>query len=145
MENKPESINKEQHTYIKNLEIGFFVLATVLLTIGVMIVMYGSTSMAKYYVEPVNANNYFGSLKEFLQVTIKYSTTVYGGMLVVACSVISFIISIIAYVYDFEYYKEKTKELNIVLLTINPKHKKVKTVEIGAKYYPNNKKVESKN
>ena len=35
----------EQHEYIKNLEIGFFVLATILLTIGVMIVMYGSTCL----------------------------------------------------------------------------------------------------
>ncbi len=126
----------EQHEYIKNLEIGFFVLATILLTIGVMVVMYGSTSMAKYYVEPVNADNFFGSLKEFLQITIKYSTTVYGGLLIVACSVIAFIISIIAYVYDFEYYKEKTKELSTVLQVVNPENKKIKTVEIGEKYIP---------
>ena len=117
------NINKptyENRTFIKNLEISFTILSVVLLTIGVMVIMYGSASFKNYYVEPVSGQKFFETIIEFLKVTIEYSTDFYVGILVICLSVISFIFAMSAFIYDFEFYQEKEKEI-IVSKDMHPK------------------------
>ena len=131
------NINKptyENRTFIKNLEISFTILSVVLLTIGVMVIMYGSASFKNYYVEPVSGQKFFETIIEFLKVTIEYSTDFYVGILVICLSVISFIFAMSAFIYDFEFYQEKEKELPYILPFINPENKKVKSVPVGTTY-----------
>ena len=131
------NINKptyENRTFIKNLEISFTILSVVLLTIGVMIIMYGSASFKNYYVAPVDGQKFFETIIEFLKVTIEYSTDFYVGILVICLSVISFIFAMSAFIYDFEFYQEKTQEMPYILPFINPENKKVKSVAVGTTY-----------
>ena len=121
---------------VKLAEYILFALAFLLLLTGFILTMVGSGSFSEYYVETIDINNFYESFLEFFKLTIQYSKVFYVGFLFIILSVLSFLISLIFIVIDYEYFTKKKKELGIILTKINPNKEKVSSVEVGAIYHP---------
>lgn len=123
--------DKKRCQYIGYILIGIGIL---LLIAGSIICYLGSKSFNNYYVERITLENYYSSFVNFISISIKYSKMFYLGIGIILLSALSFLISIVLFVYYFEIYTNKDASLEIVLKKINPEGKSIASVNVGAKY-----------
>lgn len=129
-----------RHKQVKKMEYILIAIALILLITGFVLTMVGSGSFANYYVDKIDINNFYESVSEFFNITIQYSGVFYLGFLFIIMSVLFFLLALMAFVVDYEFYTKKQKELGLILTKINPQKIKVPSVEVGAKYvYEKNK------
>lgn len=123
-----------RHKQVKKMEYILIAIALILLITGFVLTMVGSSSFANYYVDKIDINNFYESVSEFFNITIQYSGVFYLGFLFIIMSVLFFLLALMAFVVDYEFYTKKQKELGLILTKINPQKIKVPSVEVGAKY-----------
>lgn len=123
-----------RHKQVKKMEYILIAIALILLITGFVLTMVGSSSFANYYVDKIDINNFYESISEFFNITIQYSGVFYLGFLFIIMSVLFFLLALMAFVVDYEFYTKKQKELGLILTKINPQKIKVPSVEVGAKY-----------
>lgn len=123
-----------RHKQVKKMEYILIAIALILLITGFVLTMVGSGSFANYYVDKIDINNFYESVSEFFNITIQYSGVFYLGFLFIIMSVLFFLLALMAFVVDYEFYTKKQKELGLILTKINPQKIKVPSVEVGAKY-----------
>lgn len=123
-----------RHKQVKKMEYILIAIALILLITGFVLTMVGSSTFANYYVDKIDINNFYESISEFFNITIQYSGVFYLGFLFIIMSVLFFLLALMAFVVDYEFYTKKQKELGLILTKINPQKIKVPSVEVGAKY-----------